>query len=96
MSTAEFNNELTKLILNELKSSGRDADRADALSALATARAEGFAEGAKAMRERAANVVANPDRTGREWANGSLWGNISADLAAAIRALPTFQQKDAP
>ena len=27
MSIAEFNNELTKLILNELKSSGRDADR---------------------------------------------------------------------
>ena len=70
------------------------ADRADALSALATARAEGFAEGAKAMRERAANVVANPDRAGREWVNGSLWGNISADLAAAIRDLPISQQKD--
>ena len=35
--------------------------------------------------ERAAKLVENPDRKGREWVKDSLWGNISTDLSDALR-----------
>ena len=62
----------------------REMWRGNARAALAAA-APAIAECARmAERQRCAGIVRNPNRKGREWANGSLWGNIAEELAAAI------------
>jgi hypothetical protein len=50
--------------------------------------AAGFKAGQEVMRELAAKEASNPSRKGREWVNGSLWGNIAREQSAAILALP--------
>lgn len=56
---------------------------------IAKAYAAGHAAGQAEMRERAALAIGMEDREGRDWLKDSLWGKLTREAQARVRALPT-------